>query len=264
MTTTKELTEKAADLKAIIDQYLPAPSKVRGICPDMDLIQNELMWGGIWSEPGLDLKLRSMAVITAQCVNGKDFGLRTQCRVGLTLGMSPQKIKGIFLELRFWVGIPPTVFALLMLQEVINEREEWKALDVPLEAPWLPTIEEKMTRGRELRRKDWGDQADQELASTIVHEMAPKAATMVDAYHYGEVWARSLLDAKERMVCILVALMSRGHMAQLKRQIAYALNVGFNKREIVETFVQAGWFRGWPYVEEALMQAKEVFAERGI
>ena len=36
------------------------------------------MWGGIWQSPGLDLKLRSFATISAQCVNGWDFGYSTR------------------------------------------------------------------------------------------------------------------------------------------------------------------------------------------
>jgi alkylhydroperoxidase/carboxymuconolactone decarboxylase family protein YurZ len=62
----------------------------------------------------------------------------------------------------------------------------------------------------------------------------------------------------------LTALMCRGHMKQLRRQIGYALDVGLTRREICETFAQSGWYRGWPYVEDALEEAKAVFAERGI
>jgi len=51
---------------------------------------------------------------------------------------------------------------------------------------------------------------------------------------------------------------------QLRRQIGYALDAGLTKREICETFAQSGWYRGWPYVEDALEEAKVVFAERGI
>ncbi|MSP96632.1 MAG: carboxymuconolactone decarboxylase family protein [Betaproteobacteria bacterium] len=170
----------------------------------------------------------------------------------------------MILELRFWIGVPNTVFAFRMLQEVIDERKEWLALDVPVDAPWLATVEEMEKRGHELVRKAWGEKADQEMAKTVTHEFVPGAAAIVDGYHYGEVWARSPLSDRERMVSILSALMSRGHMNQLRRQIGYALNVGLSKREISETFSQAGWYRGWPYVEDALTEAKKVFAERGI
>lgn len=49
MTTTEELDKKAADLRAVIDQYLPPPSArvpIAGLYPDADHIATELMWGG--------------------------------------------------------------------------------------------------------------------------------------------------------------------------------------------------------------------------
>jgi alkylhydroperoxidase/carboxymuconolactone decarboxylase family protein YurZ len=53
-------------------------------------------------------------------------------------------------------------------------------------------------------------------------------------------------------------------MEQLRRHIGYALDTGLNKKEICEVFSQAGWYRGWPFVEDALEMAKEEFEERGI
>jgi len=102
-----------------------------------------------------------------------------------------------------------------------------------------------------------------DLQSTLSQELLPETADLVDAYNYGEAWARGDLTPKERMVCILVALMCRGHMKQLKKHIGYALNMGIGQREICEVFSQAGWYRGWPYVEEALEQAKSVFEGEG-
>lgn len=264
MKTAEQLAQQAKEFRDVIDQHLPKPSPMIKISPDHTLIGHEVMWGGIWRQPGLDLKLRSIATITAQCVNGKDFGLHHQVRVGLTLGLTPQKIKAMFVELEFYAGVPASVFALARCQEVINEREEWKALDKPLDDAWLSSLDDKMKRGRELRRKAWGEKADKELASSITHEMVPESALIVDSYLYGEIWARSPLDAKERMVMVLSVLMCQSHMRQLRRHIGYALDAGLDKREICEVFAQAGWYRGWPHVEDALVEAKEVFAERGI
>ena len=97
MTTADELAKRAEAFRG----YLPAQSPMPAISPEYSKIQVPLMWGGIWQVPGLDLTLRSFATISAQCVNGWDFGLQHQIRVGLSLGMSPQKIKGIFLQLLF-------------------------------------------------------------------------------------------------------------------------------------------------------------------
>ena len=113
MKTAQELAERAKQFRDVIDAYLPRPSPMIRISPDHTLIGNEVMWGGIWQGPVLDVKLRSIATITAQCVNGRDFGLHHQIRVGLTLGLSPQKIKAMFVELKFYAGVPASVFALL-------------------------------------------------------------------------------------------------------------------------------------------------------
>jgi 4-carboxymuconolactone decarboxylase len=267
MTSAADLAQQAANLHAFIDRYVPQ-GRLTGALPDISRdyvkLQEEVMWGGIWQVPGLEVTLRSLATIAAQCCNGWDFGLQHQIRVGLSLGMSPQKIKGIFLQLMFYAGIPATVFALTQAQKVINEQQIWRDEDQqPLEAEWMASVEEKLERGRRLRRASWGRPADIDLDSTLSQELVPETSGLVDAYNYGEVWARGDLTPKERTVCILVALMCRGHLKQLKEHVGYALNLGMSRREICEVFSQAGWYRGWPSVEDALEQADAVFRERG-
>ena len=263
MTTVEELQQKSAKLRKFFDQYLPY-ARSTPVLADFVRVQHELMWGGIWLEPGLDLKLRSFATISAQCVNGYDFGVEHQVRTGLTVGITPRQIKGIFIQLLFYTGIPTTAFGLRVAQDVINEREEWRAQDVPLDAHWLEGMAERIQRGRALRIKHWGGQANQEVESSLARQLVPEAAELVDGYHFGEVWARADLSPKERMVCILAALMCRGHLKQLRRNVEYALNAGLTKQEICQVFSQAGWYRGWPCVEDALEQAAEVFQQRGL
>ena len=268
MSTAEHLSQQAANLHAFIDRYVPE-GRLTGALPDISKdyvkLQEEVMWGGVWQVPGLEVTLRSLATISAQCCNGWDFGLQHQIRVGLSLGMSPQKIKGIFLQLLFYAGIPATVSALAQAQRVSNEQEIWQhEYQQPLKADWMASVEEKLERGRRIRRESWGQQADINLENSLSQELVAETADLVDAYNYGEAWDRGDLTPKERTVCILVALMCRGHMKQLKDHIGYALNLGMSQREICEVFSQAGWYRGWPYVEEALEQADTVFQERGI
>jgi 4-carboxymuconolactone decarboxylase len=268
MPTAQELSQQAKNLRAFIDQNVPKQrltDAIPVISGDYAKLQAEVMWGGLWQVPGLDIHLRSLATISAQCCNGWDFGIQHQIRVGMTLGMTPQKIKGLFLQLLFYAGIPTTVFALTQAQKVIDEQEMWKKEDkFPLKADWMASVEEKLKRGRQLRRDAWGPDADNEMENSLAQELVPEASDIVDAYNFGEAWARGDLTPKERTVAILVALMCRGHMKQLRQHIGYALNLGMSKREICEVFSQAGWYRGWPYVEDALVQAKAVFDERGI
>ncbi|MCZ6788439.1 MAG: carboxymuconolactone decarboxylase family protein [Chloroflexi bacterium] len=260
MVTHDELVRKMEDYR----DFLPENSPMKTVSPDYWRLQQPMMWGGIWQVPGLDVQLRSFATISAQCVNGWDFGLQHQIKVGLTAGITPKKIKGIFIQLLFYAGIPTTVWGLLQAQKVIDERQEWKDADVPIDADWLDTVEQKLQRGSAIRTELWGAHASKEIEGSLAQQMVPEAADLVDGYNFGEVWARADLEPRDRMVCVLAVLMARGHLEQLKQYIGYALNMGFNKREICEVLSQAGWYRGWAHVEDALEQAKAVFDERGI
>ena len=96
MTTVTELQQKSEKLRAFFDQYLPY-DRPNPVLPDFIRVQHEVMWGGVWLVDGLDLKLRSFATITAQCVNGYDFGVAHQVRPGLPIGITAQQLKGIFI-----------------------------------------------------------------------------------------------------------------------------------------------------------------------
>ena len=183
-------------------------------------------------------------------------------RTGLTVGITPQQIKGIFIQLMFYAGVPATVFGLRIAQEVINEREEWRSEDVPLDAQWLASIEDMLAQGKAVRVANWGETADTEIENSLARQFVPESAELVDGFLFGEVWRRADLDARERMVCILAALMCRGHLKQLRRHIGYALDAGLDEKQICEVFAQAGWYRGWPCVEDALEQASDVFSSR--
>ena len=260
MATTDELARRAEAL----GEFVPEQSSMPAISPDYARIQKQLNWGGIWHSPGLDLNLRSLATIAAQCVNGQDFGLQHQIEVGLTMGMSPAKIKGIFIQLLFYAGIPATVFGLLEAQKVIDGNEEWRKADVPEEEHWLDTLEEKLGRGSAVRTQHWGEEPNRDVENSLAQQMVPEAADIVDGYNFGEVWVRSDLEPEERMVCIMAALTARSHMKQLRQYVGYALNMGLTVRQICEVVAQAGWYRGWPCVEDGLEQVNQVLMDRGL
>ena len=134
------------------------------------------MWGCVWQAAG---PRRDPAQVwrpsAAQCCNGWEFGLQHQIRVGLSLGMSPQKIKGIFLQLIFYAGIPATVSSLAQAQRVIDEQPMWQREDSePLMAEWLDSVAEKLERGRRMRREHWGPQAEAALENTLSTTWRPR------------------------------------------------------------------------------------------
>ena len=228
MTTVTELQEKSAKLRQFFDQHLPY-ARPTPVLADFIRVQHELMWGGVWLVDGLDLKLRSFATITAQCVNGYDFGVEHQVRTGLTVGITAQQIKGIFIQLLFYAGVPATVFGLRIAQEVIDERRNGNRGTCRWTSNGWHPLQRCWRRARAIRIANWGEHADGEIENSLARQLVPESAELVDGYHFGEVWRRADLDPRERMVCILAALMCRGHMRQLKRHVGYALDAGLER-----------------------------------
>ena len=92
------------------------------------------------------------------------------------------QIKGIFIQLLFYAGIPATVFGLRIAHEVINERAEWRDQDVPLDVEWINGIEDKLKRGSALSaayREVTQEQADKEGG-----QMPFGAGTLAGSVHF--------------------------------------------------------------------------------
>lgn len=101
-------------------------------------------------------------------------------------------------------------------------------------------------------------------ALDAVAEIAPDLARITVEFGYGDVWSRPGLTPRQRQIGTIAALAALGNAApQLRFHIAGALNVGCTRREIVETFIHASVYAGFPAALNALTAAREVFVERG-
>lgn len=81
----------------------------------------EHVWGGLWARPGLELKYRSLVVITVLAVTGRMHELRTHVRGALNVGWTPEELREAFLQLGGYAGFPAAVDALRVLAEVIKD-----------------------------------------------------------------------------------------------------------------------------------------------
>ena len=97
MTTGSEMSALPEELKALVNE----PVNGIEIWPDFAELHQKLMWEGIWPTLVLDNDLRILTTISTQCVNGQDFALQDHIRIALSVGMSPRKIKVIFVQLLF-------------------------------------------------------------------------------------------------------------------------------------------------------------------
>lgn len=95
-------------------------------------------------------------------------------------------------------------------------------------------------------------------------DIAPDLSRFVIEFPYSKIYTREELDLKTRELCTVTALTVLGTVPQLKDHINAALNVGNSPKEIVEIIMQMSAYCGFPKAINAIIAAKEVFAERDL
>jgi 4-carboxymuconolactone decarboxylase len=96
-------------------------------------------------------------------------------------------------------------------------------------------------------------------------DVSPEVAHQIVAWAFGEIYARPALAPRERQLITLAMLAAQGDTeAELRTHIAASLDVGLSPVEIVEVFLQAAVYCGFPRALNATFEAKKAFAERGL
>ena len=81
----------------------------------------EHVWGALWSRPGLEVKYRSLVVITVLASLNRMHELRTHIRGALNVGWTPDELREAVLQLGGYAGYPAAIDALRVLAEVMKE-----------------------------------------------------------------------------------------------------------------------------------------------
>ena len=82
----------------------------------------EHIWGGLWNRPGLDVKYRSLVVISALAATGHLHELQTHLRGALNVGWTPEELREALLQIAGYAGFPASVEALRVLSEVLRSQ----------------------------------------------------------------------------------------------------------------------------------------------
>jgi 4-carboxymuconolactone decarboxylase len=125
------------------------------------------------------------------------------------------------------------------------------------------TREERYARGRAML-----DRIDGAAGAAVIEsleDIAPELEHQVVAWGFGEIYARSGLEPRDRQLVTLGMLTALGGCEpQLDVHVNAALNVGLTPQEIIEAFLHAAVYCGFPRALNATFTAKKVFAERGL
>ena len=125
----------------------------------------------------------------------------------------------------------------------------------------MATIEERVQRGRALRRRMFARKGGAPSEPTATDRYAPDLRRYNEEFVFGEIWQRPGLDLRARSLVTVAALAVLGRSTELRLHILGALNNGPTRDEIVEALMHLGYYGGLSATNSALQVAGEVFAE---
>lgn len=95
-----------------------------------------------------------------------------------------------------------------------------------------------------------------------LQDIAPDFGRFIAEFSYGDVFSRPGLEPGIREIAIISALTALGTAErQLKAHILGALKLGVRQEQIVEAIMQVAVYAGFPAGFNALMVARDAFAE---
>ena len=117
-------------------------------------------------------------------------------------------------------------------------------------------------KGREIRRQLIGDTLVDQMASTVYDDpIMEKFGAYTREAIFGLLWSRPGLDLKTRTLVCVISDTATGRWPELPIHLRMARRQGWTEDELSEVLLHLGGYIGVPSVREALLIAKEIFAE---
>jgi 4-carboxymuconolactone decarboxylase len=128
------LLDKGKEMWAEVMVSLPAPTAPVGSLDDLAL---KLVFGGLWSRPGLSIRDRRLINLTLLAVLGRDDITPFHVRAALESGdVDAAQLEELGVQLAFYTGWPvASSFLLLARREVQRLADEAGKVDAAGEAP---------------------------------------------------------------------------------------------------------------------------------
>ncbi len=260
MTTSEERFQKGLEMRARLggegQLFKGAVPTAYELSPDMYRIFTEFLYGSVWSRPGLDIRYRVIATMTAAAAQMAQPQVRTQLNNALNVGLTPDEVVEVLIQCALYSGIPASHNALGIAKEVFDERGiryiPAQIFDASEEPGSL--YDRGVAKHRALNPDVFGYYSVQPTDEE--HELD----LLMNEYLWGAIWTRPGLDTKSRIVCALTAQVVQGQFDLfIRRMIEGALRNGFTKGEVMEIFMHLAFYVGMLPARAAMNIANAVF-----
>ena len=78
-------------------------------------------WGGVWSRPGLDRRMRSAITLAALVAVRAENELGMHIAAGLRNGLTPDEIREVLMHTAVYAGVPAANSAFAIAQRVLEQ-----------------------------------------------------------------------------------------------------------------------------------------------
>ncbi len=117
-------------------------------------------------------------------------------------------------------------------------------------------------RGRAMRRKLMGDAFAEKIDKAVYNDpLREKFAEVTQETIFGTLWTRPGLDLKTRALICVISDTATGRTPELKLHLRFARNQGWSEDELGEALLHLAGYVGAPLVREAMLTARDTFAE---
>ncbi len=230
------------------------------LAPDLRRIIDEALFGSIWTRPGLGLQYRSICTISALMARGQLPLLKRHIERALNVGLTPDQIVEVFIQLTFYVGVPSVETALAITKEVFDERGIHFTPTLAYDSN--QDVSELYSNGVQIHREHMGEIVIPETSADPNSEEM-QLERLINEYHWGAIYSRPHLDDKSRAICALsVMTVSGPYDRQIRRRIEGAFRVGLTAQEVMEVFMHLTLYGGYFHTRTAMQVARSVLTER--
>ena len=264
MTTLDDRFEKGLAMRTTMAGGDPSHFTLPGIdqlAPDLKRIIDEALFGSIWTRPALEPPRRVICTISALMALGQLPLLKRHIERGLNLGLTPSEVVEVFIQLTFYVGVPAVETAMRIAKEIFEEQGIHFTPSLVYDTN--QSVESLYEQGEATHREHMGDVFAYENDDPDSEES--QLDRLITEYHWGAIYNRPTLSAKDRALCALSAMTVMGRYdRQIRSRIEGALRVGMTPSEVMEVFIQVMLYGGYFTTRAAMRIARSVFTEQGI
>jgi 4-carboxymuconolactone decarboxylase len=121
---------------------------------------------------------------------------------------------------------------------------------------------ENYRKGSEIRQQLMGDAQAQKMASAVYDDpLMKKFGDYAREAVFGMLWSRPGLDLKTRALICVISDTAIHALPELAIHLRMARRQGWTEEELGEALLHLAGYVGLPAVREAMLVAKDVFAE---